>query len=299
MKAKSLKIFLITVFLSCGCVLFTPKEVSLKSALPRETDVPGWLIERDHQNISGADIARLDPLLRAYGASEYADVVYREISDEPLIVTVQIVKLSNLLNAFGLFSMERGFVEESEMDSMTQYSRAEGVFFLVDAHYVKLLVNRETSPDKLKSFMDIIRQNLSKDDKQIKYLPDFVNVIPGNILNSDLVYYSEVNEAISGSGSCFVRKRMYGKNERYILFNKMDSRDSAAAKYDRVAASGGFVLIKSKPFSLSGVNPGNHYITIALYRDWFLGYDRADSYKEAENVLSGLTKAIKESESIK
>lgn len=273
-------------------------KANLTAAMPRETELPGWSFARPPQSIGGKNIDIIDPAFRKSGAVEYSDALYRSVSDSEREISVQVVEFDTAINAYGKFSMDRGFCNEGDMNSQFEYIRDSGIYLLYGKFYILIKSNQEEEADLLMQIADLIKNKLPPPQENNNPLPDYINAVPGNINNCDLIFYTVKGMLVPDVKYYFARQKKYGKTSRIIIFYKTDSMESAYnSYYQQALKKGNFTTIRTEPNPAAFSRNQSGLLLITVYRNWFLGVFNTDSLKETDAVLQSVIKNIKEFES--
>lgn len=271
---------LLIALISSACVSIQDPVSPMEERLPRDTDVPGWIQQtRNHFSQPGA-ISLINGNFVVYGVSELAFARYQAVSSEEQLIDVTIAKTGGVLDSFGIFSLERGFLPVRHAKD-EQYTSDEGLFFREGEYYVKLVTQNtgDVRKDDLAMFMDVIMRKLRavalKDT-----LPQWINTFSQSRMLTDLVHYRYGSPLLSNLRDIYVRKREIDGRDTYIFFHHGETNAKTASEFMSVLKTSlppysilrlGNVLYAMKE------NPEGGYIFMS-YRDrWIFGVLNAET----------------------
>lgn len=292
-KRIATTLLILSLLFTASCVMFGERRVDISDVMPRETDVPGWTTARPHQSVSGDNIRIINPEYIKNGAVEYSDLVYRSVSDSDREVTIEIITFESSLEAFGMFSIERGFISEDKMETPFLYKTNKAVYTVKDSYYIKVRSTHEEESKILQDITSHITYRLSGDRESGSILPDYVNAIPGNIKHSDLIYYPSSPDFLEETSNFFVRQKRYAGKRQLVIFARAGSQHLSTNRYYKpIIKADRFTLQRTDPVNMLHREENDETTLIAVYRNWFIGISKAESLKEAETTVFSLLQNI-------
>jgi hypothetical protein len=287
-------IYLSTLFFACHT---SQHPNSSKNLLPRETEIPGWVVEKNSvryittiAELPGEDSQRYG----IYGFEELIAAKYRSIND-PSVVTVEIFRLNSALNAFGLFSFERGFSGEESGLEWTSFLSLRGLFFIRGNYYIRVMIDNRHN--KYKKDLLIISRIIYQKIFQREGLPGYVTLFDGKNYLHNLIYYKNVYPGFPLLEDIFLRKKVINKREYLVFFKRSDSPSRALWVFDRIINN------KNQPFiateygrrKIAFHRKGEEkHIFISLYREWLFGVLNAEKMKEGDTIVKILYRELLE-----
>lgn len=180
MKSKIILIYisLIVITLS-SCSLFQSEIDSVTDLLPRDSDVPGWIRINSVLYYKGKDVKKYNREYSGLGIDKLASCVYQSIDDPAILIKLEVIKFSSVVNAYGFYSIKRGPGIFDASQKNEYYSNAASIMQI--GEYAAYAVTEKTElllKKDLKTFVNIpwlyVGQNYMQDK-----LPDSLNVIRG------------------------------------------------------------------------------------------------------------------------
>ncbi len=270
-----------------SCAIFQGGAPTLADRLPRDTDVPGWT-QADRGVFSGPEsLSFISGNYLVYGVSEVAFSRYLSVSSSDIILDVIIARTDSILNSFGLFSLERGFITARTMKE-DSYSNDSGLFFRIGQYYVKVLTANveDVRKDDLKMFRDVIEPRL-KTDAAKGGLPVWLNTLSQS-KSTDIVFYRNGSPLMPELKDLFVRKKIIEDRDVYLFFHKESSPQGAAGLLLSAMknSSPGFTLSKSGPLKYAyKENPEGGYFFITCRDEWIYGVMNAESVSMGGRIM--------------
>jgi len=289
-------IFFIILNLSC----FNLKKSSDNSLnfFPRESDIPGWRAKNSPQLFRGGDIRKYlkdsGDHYQRYNVEELSVAEYNSISDPSRIISLAILKMSSSLNAFGIFSLERGFDYKDACISEDSYLTSNGLFFRKGRYYIKIEI-RGGYADVSKDFRMFSGAINDKVLKGRGVIPDYLSLFSDKGSRSRVVYYIEDYPLLPSIKNIFVRKKDISGDDRFIFFGRRNSY------FDSMRDFSAQLKIKENPFILSNAGKlriafnkiaDNEYIFISVYKKWVFGVISANSMIEGKKIVTLLYKDL-------
>jgi|GEM_PF-1942195 len=288
-KALVLNIFIV-VCLSCS--MFAPAKPQLINVLPRETDVPGWLLRNKVAFQKQGAIESVNRVFVLFGVKDYAGAVFYSLSDETVMVTVELMKLPSSFHSFGLFSFERGFDPRAVESEETRFIDKDGAFVWKGEYYIRVTSNKpgKIDEDCFATFSSITVSNIDGHASTTE-LPDYVYTFSENYSTRDLVYYVMGHRLLPGSKHVFVRKKTIQQKERYVFFIRESSSLKSSEMYNAILSTTrpSFIITKSENILMGYARgDGARLVFISLYRDYVYGVLNADDVDDGSRIMHRL-----------
>lgn len=293
LRKKPLMIAFLIMVSSC---IFMPKKIAITDLMPRETDVPGWVVTRQVKS-SGKKIAAVTTACALYNPQEYVAVLYTNLSDKKKTVTAEVFTFSSALDAFGAFSVERGFAESNKFVSDDDYSSARGLFFRVGKNYVRIAGEGlgEQAVETLDQFRVVLQQNM-KMPSNIDLFPDNMFIFSADRSTRNIIYHKHGIDSIPGTGPLFVTRRPLFE-KMYLSWNmKLPGAYDADRKFQDILKQGSGELLLNKigklPVAVRIIKDREHLL-ICCYKNWIFGVLDAETMDRGNNILVVLFSEIK------
>lgn len=268
-----------------------------KDLLPRETEIPGWVVQENSvryvttaDELSGVDSKRY----RIYGFEDLLAAKYRSMHD-PALVTIEIIRLSSALNAFGLFSIERGFSgDESGLD-WTSFLSPRGLFFIRGDYYVRIMIDNRLPA--LKKDLLIIAGVIYQKILQGEDLPGYIALFDGKSFLNNLIYHKNDHPELPLLKDIFLRKKTIDKREYLVFFKRSDSPSGALRIFNRLINNEDQPFIATEygrrkiAFQRKG---GDKHIFVSLYREWLFGVLNAENMQGGDAAVKILYRELLE-----
>ncbi len=231
-------------------------------------------------------------LFRKYKLKELSVAKYKHISDRDKEITTEIFFMSSLLNAFGIFSMERPEDTVEDTICSNTYLSGQSFFSQKGNYYIRIKSNFESTED-LRNFLKIICDKI----KSFKSLPRYLSLFEKNENKKSLVYRVDGYSKLPSVKEIFTRKVTINGKYRTVLFAKRDSNYISVGEFSNLLKN------KEKKFILCGSGDAqtaffkvneNDVIFISVYNEWIIGIADAASMAEGENGINFLYNDLKE-----
>jgi hypothetical protein len=278
--------YLLALFVACHG---SQHHDSMRNMLPRETEIPGWGIMEnsvryttDIAEYFGGDVERY----KNYGLEELIVAKYRTIHDHS-ILTVEIFHMSSALNAFGIFSFERGFSGDESGLEWTAFLSARGLFFIRESYYIRLKIDNRENRFKRELLMiaGIIYERIFRGGSG---LPEYIGLFNSKNYLNNLIYYRGAYPELPLLKNIFLRKKQVRDREYLVFFKRSDSTSRALRIFDRLINN------KKQPFiatEYGRIKIAFHresierHIFISQYREWLFGVLYADDIREGRDII--------------
>ncbi len=280
-----------------SCSLF-PKTSTISDVMPRETDVPGWVVERQYRTSSSWRMAQIGPLYSEHDPSGLAITEYAHLSDKSKTVRVELIRLGSSLDSFGFFSRERGFDGSYRFIDDNTYASAKCLYARIGRYYIKISFENlgDQEANIPEQFLAVVRENLKKlagDD----LLPDQLFLFSKKSSTRDIVYYKRKMDAIPGlSNAVVVRNTLTGKKHD-LVYATCSSSYNAEQEYMDILKAGGNNYIMTRIGKLQPairIISETEYLFICQYKQWIFGVLDADTMDEGNLILGYLLTEIKD-----
>ncbi|HOD15643.1 MAG TPA: hypothetical protein PK307_02165 [Spirochaetota bacterium] len=285
---KRILVFAIMLCLFMSCT-FLPKPGTMADYLPRDTDVPGWVLAQKYAMGSVKKIGQTVPSSSDYDPLEMAGAEYNYLSDNSRTISVRVIKFRSLMDAFGLYSRERGFDRDAQFTGDETYASGRGLYSYQGKFYVSVLGGPEGEPDPaaLQQFLGVIRQNL-KNQSGTDRLPDYILSLSERGSSRDIVYYKAGLDSLPGSRELLVTRRSISGKSHDLVYSRFQNAFDAEQTFHKIlkAGSGSFMLTKigSLQPAIKAV-PGGGYMFISYYKQWMFGVLNAENMKEVNAII--------------
>lgn len=276
------------IFLVPSCT-FLPKPGTMADYLPRETDVPGWVIVRKHALNSVKKIGQVVPPSSEYDPVEMAGADYNYISDAGRTVSVRVIRFRTGLDAFGMYGRERGFDRDAQFSGDDTYICDRGLFSYQGKFYMSVSggTDGERDPAVLQQFLGVVRQNL-KSQAGAERLPDYVLSLSDRGSSRDIIYYKAGIGTLPGARELFVTRRSIWGKSYDLAYSRLPSAFEAEQTFNRVLKAGGGSFMLTKIGSLQPAIKtvsASEYLFISYYKQWIFGVMNAENMNELNKII--------------
>jgi hypothetical protein len=279
-----------------SCTLL-PKPGTMADYLPRDTDVPGWEVVQQHRLNSVKKIEQAAPKSSGYDPVEMVVADYTYLSDRARNVHVRILRFRTPIDAFGLYSLERGFGPDAQFTGDDTYLSGTSMFSRMGRFYMTVSGDADGDPDPetLRQFLGVVRQNLQKQAGEEK-LPAYVLSLSDNGSSRNIVYYKSGLDEIPGGRDLFVTRRSLSGKDYELVYSRLQSSFDAEQAFNRILKAGGGSFMLTKIGSLQPairiVNQ-KEYLFVSYYKQWLFGVLNAENMKEVNKIIIYLYGDIK------
>jgi hypothetical protein len=282
--------------LSVSCS-FMPRAATLNDALPRETDVPGWVITGQYRTSSMKKIGQVSQLYSAYDPVEIAVSEYGRLSDKSRTIRVELIRFHSPLDSFGLYGRERGFEPAVNFADDDSYSTAGGIFFRRGRYYTKITGGNlgEQESGALEQFRAVMAQNLKLQPGD-ELLPDSLFLFSDNRSTRDVIYYKNGVDGIPGlQNVSVIRRTILGKKYDIVYMKTLTAFD-AEQEFQKLLKMGKETFMMSRIGKLPAavrIVSDSEYLFISYYKHWIFGVLDADTMNEGNRLVVYLYGEIK------
>ncbi len=292
----SMIIILLSSLATISCSLF-PRTPTIQDVMPRETDVPGWVVERQYRTSSSRKMAQFSPLYGEHKPGELAITEYAHLSDKSRTVRVEMIRLGSSLDSFGFFSRERGLGGTYQFFDDNTYATTNCLYARIGKYYVK--IGYENLGDQAGSIVDqflgVVRGNL-KSLAGDESLPDRLFLFARNRSTREIVYYRQSMDAVPGLKNATVSRRVLAGKKYDLVCAAYPSAFDAEQEYLAILKAGGNEYILNRVGKLQPairIISETEYLFICQYKQWIFGVLNADTMKEGNLIIGYLFTEIK------
>lgn len=285
---------IISAFPSCGIF---PRIATMSDSMPRETDVPGWAVERQYRTGSAAKIGQFSALYGEHKPAELAITEYARLSDKTMTVRVEMLRLGSALDAFGFFSRERGLGGAVRfIDDNTYYSE-RGLFSRIGNYYLKISYENlgDREGNAAEQFLGVVRENL-KIMAGGEDLPEHMLLFANKRSTREIIYYKGDVDGIPGLKGAVVARRPLGAKKYDLVYAMAPSAYDAEQQYLDILKRGGSAYVLTRIGKLQPairIVSDSEFVFICQYKQWIFGVLNADTMKEGNLIIGYMLTEIK------
>ncbi len=274
--------------LSCGILTRNP-DYKEPLFVPGDNDVPGWRILPDktkrygREDLSGALKDRYSAYTK-YGYRELVAAEYVRVDDPGKKINIEICRLNNSLNAFGIFSFERAFMYDDLNICGYSYASAGSFFAVKGEYYIRINSNNAFAGD-LFIFGEAVCARIITEERP---LPAHIALF-GNDGLKNVIYRSGGLPALPDINNFFLRKKIISGKTKIVFFARRETGIDSFREFSNLLA------LEKKPFVLLSTdksqvafrkNTGNDYLFISAYNEWLFGVFSAVSVAEGREIIN-------------
>lgn len=292
--ARLLLFLLLSAGLSCGTLSVSAPDIT--DLLPRDTDTPGWTMPAGPKKFKAEEVsafagARAEDL-RRYGFEEAVSAEYASLNDPGRTLAMEIIRLRNPLDAFGIFSIERGF-DYQPSGIGADSCRSRGVLALVRGpYYIRVMAAKDYAnvAGDMEALARVAGANITPENGDAE-LPVWAGLLGGSDPRFNLAWYPGGHPAIPSLRAFFLRKIVLFNQERLVFFTRRDSAPSAAGEY------GVLLNDRSSPFFLLGggepkmafrKSERDTLVFLCHSREWIFGVMNASGIEDGKKTARAL-----------
>ncbi|MBN2160844.1 MAG: hypothetical protein JW807_15755 [Spirochaetes bacterium] len=289
--------YLIPIILIYNSCLLLPRNATTADFLPRETDVPGWVITGRARIEGEKKTVQISPLYGEYDPAEMSAAEYEYLSDRSKMVRVELIKLRSTLDAFGLYSRMRGLEVAALSPEDTACSLSNGIFSRTGKYCFRVsgsgLGDQDAGVPEL--FRGVVMQNL-KAHAGGEPLPDHLFLFSEKRSTAGIVYYKKGVDTLPGLNGLSIIRRLLGGKQYDIAYARFNTALDAEQEFQKLLKAGGDAFILSRIGNLQPairiVGAGEH-IFISHHKQWIFGVMNADTMGEGNRIFIYLYGEIK------
>jgi hypothetical protein len=277
---------LFMVLMGFSCSSF-PKPESVIEILPRETDLPGWVVSKQAVVYEGKDIRLVCPEYARYDPLIMARAEYHYLSDINKTVRVEVLGFGSSLDSFGLYSLERGWNIANRFLGDDDYINEKGRFSRLGNFYIKIAGETlgERREGTLDQFHAAVFRNLKRHVNDDSF-PSEIFLLSDDRSTRETVFYKKGLPAIPASENLYVTRRNMFEKKYKIFYMKRSSVYDSEHEFHGILQSGGGSFMLSKTGNLETallIMSEKEYLFISYYKHWIFGV------LDAENMIVGNT----------
>jgi hypothetical protein len=289
-------LFLILSLALSSCSLF-PRTPTISDVMPRETDVPGWSVERQYRTRSSRKMSQFSPLYGEHDPAELAITEYAHVSDKSKTVRVEMIRLGSSLDSFGFFSRERGLGRAFQIIDDNTYATPGCLYARIGMYYIKISYENLGDQDRsiIDQFLGVVRENL-KSLAGDNSLPDQLFLFSKNHSTRDIVYYKRKMDAVPGLKNATVVRRVLAGKKYDLVCAVYSTAFDAEQEYLGILKAGGGDYVLTKVGKLQPairIISDTEYLFICQYKQWIFGVLDADTMNEGNMIIGYLLTEIK------
>ncbi len=287
------KIFQVAVailFVFSGC-----KTVyKILDYMPRETDVPGWVLVKWDRWKEGSSPAY--ETYARYDILEAGIEKYRSISENKgSLVDITIYRHGNPLQAYSLFSIERQQNRPTAHFDDYGYQSEKGFFFTINEFYVKLAGDNQNGRlrQELEKFKKIVDDKISARTRDFN-LPKHMGLFSNTAGNTDLVYFHNGHPGVPFLDEVCVKTRNIGEKKLNIFFSKQESVSDAMKMLSDIQKEtpDEYILAKEKQMTYMLRKKNEGFCMLSSFKNYIFGVLDADDINNGRALLEQLYREI-------
>ena len=282
---------IIIILLSCS-ILTKNKNFEESAFVPGDTDVPGWRIMPDKTKTYGREnigeaLKEKSAVYEKYGFRELITAEYTRVDDSEKIINIEIYRLNNSLNAFGIFSFEREFMYNDSNVCGNSYEGINAFFARKGGFYIKVNSNKsyKRMSKDLTAFGEAVCGRIVIEERP---LPDYI-VLFGNNRLKDVIYRAVELPVLPELNTFFLRKKNISEKTKIVFFAKRITYIDSYKEFSKLLTldSNPFILINTEKSQVAfRKNSDNDLLFISLYNEWLFGVISAGSISEGRDIIN-------------
>lgn len=290
---KFILIFILYILFltSTSCTLFQGETDSVMDLLPRDSDVPGWVRIDSPVYYKSNDIKKYNSDYDGLGIDKLSTSLYQSIDDPGIIIKLEVLKFTSVLNAYGFFSIKRGpgVFEAAQINEY--YSNAISIIQTGEyAAYSETGKAEMFLKKDLKTFVNIPLLYLGHNFNNEK-LPDSLNVLKG-IDGYGVLYSKKPYHQYTLVKNIFFTQWSWNKDFVDVFLSKNSSFHDAYEIY-RKSIENNYILISSNNiYSAFKKDQDGKYSFISVSDSWIFGCWSVSDFDEGKKVLDEINSRI-------
>jgi len=287
-------LYIVLLLQITSCVMIQKKRPSIEDCMPRETDVPGWELMKSPV-LSDEELSLKKNDYNSSGIVEGKSALYRAYYDRREL-RVEVLRFDSVKNAFGRFSIDRGFGPGIRNITEDSYFSDNGFFTRIGDYCISIRCKNinDGSKKDLEQFMAVIDDKLHSFTSS-EGLPEYITLFSKNYTRYNLAYYRSGFTDIKSLGDVWVSEKMILDKRRLVFFCKKDSSADSAELFHKLSFNEGFTvsLFNKNLISFKKV-ADDKFIFISTHKEWIFGLLNADNIKDGNRIIELLHGSIKE-----
>lgn len=298
---KYIRLLIVAMVLSLlSCNTFIIPAVDYIDKMPRETDVPGWSIYEQVQEVRTDQIdvyiKKLPSYYKIHDIKRVLRGGYQWINDTAIKLTMEVFLTGSPMESFGLFSRDRDKLDEVMVLDHERYISGATYHERTGRYYVVVTAGRPY--ESFEEHAAELSAALKKKIEETGTLPGYVSLFSKDDRDSgtiNLTYFKEGIVELPGIERVFVRQGKDSSMKK--IFSRRDT------SYEAVKDFSSLLNIDGNPYVLTGAadmqtafrkTDDNMYSYIGQYREWIFGALQVESLVDARRAAESLGSELKD-----
>ncbi|PKL18982.1 MAG: hypothetical protein CVV49_03025 [Spirochaetae bacterium HGW-Spirochaetae-5] len=292
---KHFILYLYIIFLfSASCTLFQSETDSVVDMLPRDSDVPGWIRVDSPAYYKSKDIKNYNREYNGLGIEKLGALLYQSIDDPDIIIKLEVLKFTSVLNAYGFFSIKRGpgifeagRINEYYTNSMSIIQTGEYAIYS-ETGKTDMLLRKD-----LKTFVNIPLLYIGQDYKNDK-LPDNLNMLKGSD-GYGVLYIRKSYHKFPYVNKIYFTQWSWDKDMVDVFVSENSSFHDAYEIYSKSTENNYIMISSDNVYTAFKKEPDDKYSFISVSDKWIFGCWSVSDFNEGKKVLDEIRSRIEKS----
>ncbi len=292
MRRKFTIYLLYIIFMAAAsCTLFQGETDTVIDLLPRDSDVPGWVRMDSPVFYKTQDIKKYNRKYNGFGIEKIASALYQSIDDPAVVIKLEVLKFSSVVNSYGFFSIKRGpgVFEAGEINEY--YSNA--ISIIQTGEYAVYSETGKTDlllKKDLKTFVNIPLLYIGQNYKSDK-LPESLNVLKG-IDGYGVLYSRKPYHKFPYVNGVFFTQWSWDKDLVDVFISEKKSFYDAYEIYKKSADSNFIMISSDNIYTAFKKDQDEKYSFISVSDNWIFGCWSVSDFNEGKKVLDEISSRI-------
>lgn len=183
MKIRIASLLIVSAaIIGMSCSLFQTEVNEGDDLIPRETDVPGWVMSNGLLTYTGGKVKKYNRDYAGIGIERLTAAAYESIDNSDIKIKVEVIRFNSVLDAYGFYSVKRGEgifnIEEINDFSSDRLSVMQIGNYVVSSSTEKTDNENSSLKEELKTFSKISLDYIRENNMNYK-LPESLNILKG------------------------------------------------------------------------------------------------------------------------
>lgn len=276
---------------SSSCALFQGETDSVIDLLPRDSDVPGWVRVDSPVFYKNKSIKIYNREYNGLGIEKLASSLYQSIDDPSIVIKLEVIKFSSVINAYGFFSIKRGPGIFETGDINEYYSNA--ISIIQTGEYAVYSETGKTDlllKKDLKTFVNIpllyIGQNFTGNK-----LPESINALKG-IDGYGVLYSRKPYHKFPFVNGIYFTQWSWDKDLVDVFLSENNSFYDAYAIYKKSTDNNYIMISSDNVYTAFKKDADEKYSFISVNDNWVFGCWSVSDFNEGKKILDEISSRI-------
>ena len=295
MRIKKMLLIVIVFITGASCSFFQSKSDNVDDFLPRETDVPGWIMKDSVQSYTGANIKKYNQDYAGIGIERLSSSVYKSLYESlynlDVKIKVEVIRFDSVLSAYGFFSVIRGH-GIFDIGDINEFSSSK-LSIIRRGNYVVYSSTEDESPliqEDLTTFSKIPFNYIGENYMNYK-LPGSLNILKGAD-GYGIIYSINKHEKFSSLERIAYTQWKWNNNLINVFYSEYGSFYDAYEVFKENIVDNYIVSSSDEIYTAFKKDSDGKYIFISVRDNCIFGGWSIEKYNDMNKIHNEILKRI-------